>query len=388
MLAKTQRILLLVTGYLLLIPWANAAPKLNGMAIHSELGKEQFVAAVYAETLTSDARQLILSNEDKAMEIRVLTDTIYARRFNRMWIEGIAINAGSREMEKHAQDLASFSNMMRIKLRAGDVLRIERNSENGTSITINGIELGSIDDPALFDLLLRTWVGPVPLSSDFKEALLGSGNVAVQVRERFNAVQPSAERVAAIATAIKRGKKPQPAAEDVDDTPATSSSQEPQVASAEAQPTQSSAKSKSSAPAVAKQSSASSVSSQASRLLSEEDLFEDESIFDEEDEVTFTAESLLSEQLYISKLTKWTGNYVKYPKFSLRNEQQGTVRLTVTLARTGKVIDVQYMEKSQYDQLNRAASRAVTNASPYPAVPDEIAGDTFVFTVPVVFRLQ
>lgn len=396
MLAKTQRLLLLVAGYLLLTQWAHAAPKLNGMAIHTELGKDQFVAAVYAETLTSDARQLLLSNEAKAMEVRVLTETIYARRFNRMWIEGIAINAGSREMEKYAQDLASFSNMMRVKLRQGDVLRIERDQSRGTVVRINGVELGEVGDPALFDLLLRTWVGPVPLSSGFKDALLGEGKVSVQVRERFESIQPSAERIAAITAAITRSKDQ----EDSADSPQEEAPTEPEVASdeqpvAEEQPSSPAAsvkpESPSSPPAVAQQSSVASPAPETpepSGLVSEDEMFEDESIFDEDDEVAFTAESLLSEQLYISKLTKWTGNYVKYPKFSLRNDQQGTVRLTVTLARSGKVVDVQYMEKSQYEQLNRAASRAVKNASPYPAVPDEIAGDTFVFTVPVVFRLR
>lgn len=391
MLATTPRLLLSLLC-LLTAQWAYAAPKLNGMAIHNELGQEQFIAAVYAESLTSDARQLILGDEDKAMEIRILAETIFARRFNRMWIEGIAINAGSREMEKYAQDLANFSNMMRIKLRKGDILRINRSRGAGTSVAINGVPLGKIEDVAFFDLLLRTWVGPVPVSTDFKEALLNAGKVPEDLRQRFDNVQPSAERVAAINTAINRTRTAQ----------AVSSEAASQSSPADQQPTspastvaQTSSKASSKPPVTVSVSStpqrpsSPAATSQPTGLMSEEDLFEDEEIFDEEDEdFAFTAESLLSEQLYISKLTKWTGSYVKYPKFAIRNEQQGTVRLTVTLARNGKVLDVQYMEKSQYEQLNKAASRAVSNASPYPAVPDEIAGDTFVFTVPVVFRLQ
>lgn len=362
-----------------------ALPQLNGISIYSELGREQFIAAVYTDTVTSDARTLILAQEEKAIEVRVL-QKIYSRRFNRMWVEGIAINAGSREMTEQAQNLADFSNYMRIKLRPGDILRIERQPKEGTIIFVNGTQLGLIKDPSFFDLLLRTWIGPVPLSSDFKSELLAAGKVPDEHFERYRSVRPSKERVAAVAAALA------PEALDVSQASATSTTPQSSSSSAQiAQVSSSAAKTSSSQATVA----AASASSEAPvvepviGIVSEDELFSDEEIFDDEQsDFTFTAESLLSEQLYISKLTRWTGNYVKYPKFAIRNEQQGTVRLTVTIARSGKVMDVQFMEKSRYEQLNKAASRAVKGASPYPAVPDEIKGETFVFTVPVVFRLQ
>lgn len=381
--------------WLVLIPKvALALPQLNGMAIHNELGHEQFIAAVYIDNTTKDARPLILSDENKALEVRVLADIIYARRFNRMWIEGMAINSGSRELEQQAQNLADFGNMMRIKLRAGDILRIERSTGQGTTVFVNGLKLGFIADPTFFDLLLRTWVGPVPLSSDFKDALLGGGNVPDKLFQRFRNIHPSPERISAISAALTKGNHVNssssalPAVAEASSSSSSSSTQVVMITSAKSSasavvtnPTTNQKSSKSTNPA--------SAATTPIGIVSEEDLFADETIFDgDEEDFSFTAEQLLSEQLFISKLTKWTGNYVKYPKFSIRNEQQGTVRLTVTLARDGKVKDIQFLEKSRYEQLNRAAGRAVTTASPYPAIPEEIKGETFVFTVPVVFRLQ
>lgn len=369
--------------------WA-AKPELNGLAVHSELGQEQFIAAVYSETKATDARTLILSAENKAMEIRILADTLYARRFTRMWIEGIAINSGSRDLERHAQDLADFSNMMRIKLRAGDILRMDRDKISGTLININGFPLGTIKDPEFFDLLLRTWLGPVPLSTDFKQALLVGGAVPASLLQRFNSIQPTDERIAAIGAGLKSSEETKAPTE----VAVVSSSSKSSNAAVE-QPVVIQTSSAKSVKATTTKSSSSkppievATAPTTGGITNEDDLFGDESIFDDEGtDYAFTAEALLSEQLYISKLTKWTGGFVKYPKFAVRNEQEGTVRLTVTLARDGKVKDVQYLEKSQYEQLNRAANKAVTSASPYPAVPEEIKGATFVFTVPVVFRLN
>lgn len=150
-----------------------AAPRLNGMAVHVQLGEEQFIAALYADTLSTESRDLLLKDEDKAIELRVLTDNLFARRFQRMWIEGIAINAGATEMERHAQNLASFSNALKFKMTKGDILRIERlTAEKSTKVYLNRQLIETLPNAQFFDLLLRTWLGPVPLSSQFKEALL------------------------------------------------------------------------------------------------------------------------------------------------------------------------------------------------------------------------
>lgn len=375
----------------------HASPKLNGMAIYSPLAEDQFIAAVYSETLTREARELLLADEHKVMEIRVLTDTLYARRFKRMWIEGIAINAGAVDLEKHAQHLADFSNFLRVKMKANDVLRIERISGTGTRLSINGQELGVVPSERFFDLLLRTWIGPVPLSSDFKQALLAGGDVPDGLKKRFSKTSPSRERIAEVTLALQTAAPPQetssPEKGGTETAPATKSiAQSPNVPAPSTPPVAVVKKPTPTAPAEpAKPAKPVKPAAPAKEegLVSEDALFADESLFSDEDQdFAFTAEGLLSEQVYISKLTKWTSSSVNYPRAAIKNNQQGTVRLTVTLWRNGKVKDVQFLEKSEYEYLNRAAAKAVSSASPYPAVPDAIKGDTFLFTVPVVFRLN
>jgi protein TonB len=369
-----------------------AAPRLNGMAVHVQLGEEQFIAALYADTLSTESRDLLLKDEDKAIELRVLTDNLFARRFQRMWIEGIAINAGATEMERHAQNLASFSNALKFKMTKGDILRIERlTAEKSTKVYLNRQLIETLPNAQFFDLLLRTWLGPVPLSSQFKEALLAGGKVDAGLTERFNSTSPSAARVAEISAAIAKPVTEAPAPRPTPATPPVVATTPPGPSAAEtpapAQPPVADAPAQDT---VATTPPPPEPEPEPEKLITEANLFGNETLFDDEDTeaYSFTAENLLSEQIYIAKLTKWTTNFVTYPRGALRNQQQGVVRLTVTLARDGRVKDVQILEKSEYDTLNKAATRAVKSASPYPAVPDTIPGEQFLFTVPVAFRLN
>lgn len=382
--------LILLVTFFTFAASAQAAPRLNGMAFHVQLAEEQFIAALYADTPSTDARALLLADENKAMELRILTENLFARRFQRMWIEGIAINAGTAEMEKNAQNLANFSNALKLKMTKGDILRIERlPAENSTKVYLNQQLIETLPSASFFDLLLRTWLGPVPLSSQFKDALLAAGKIDPELAARFNSTAPSAARIAEVSAASQKRvaepvAKPTPPAPPVTppipDTEPAPTLADTATTETAAQPDEPTAD----LPAPPKEEP------KPEQLVTEATLFSNEVIPDDEDNeaYSFTAENVLSEQIYIAKLTKWTSNFVTYPRGALRNQQQGTVRLTVTLARDGRVRDVQILEKSEHDALNKAATRAVKSASPYPAVPDAIAGEQFLFTVPVVFRLN
>lgn len=366
-LLNSLRISMLASLLLSVSVWAQ--PLLNGMAVHSELGEEQFIAALYTDNRTTSARDFIVSDVNKAMEMRIVADRLFPRRFQRLWVESIAINAGAAELEAHAQNLADFSNLLRVRLREGDIVRFERIKDEGVRVLVNGYQLGAVASPRFFDLLVRSWIGPVPLSTSFREDLLAGGEVSSEVLARFEATTPSRERIAAVTAALDAAR----AAAEAPPEP------EPEVAAApEPTPAPRPEPEPEPEPEVA-----------STGLVRPDDLFDDD-ILDEEDDADYqvTAESLLVRQLYISRLSSWTANHVEYPNMAINRNQEGTVRLTVTLSRDGRVRDIQFMERSDHRLLNQAAEAAVRRASPFPSVPDEISGEVFLFTAPVVFRLR
>lgn len=388
--------LVFVLSSLMLTKLVYAEALLNGVATHAELGTEQFVAGLFSSTLSKNASTILSSNEEKAIEVRVLADRLSTRRFKRMWIEGMAINASPQELEKQAKNMAAFSNMLRVRLKMGDIFAVRRSMED-VQVLVNGTQIGVIDDPKFFDLLLRTWIGPVPLSSDFRDALLSEGVIKPGPLARFEQTTPTEERRDAIAAAIGGT-----AGGASDATAATAAAAASTVASAKPKidvPAPGLPKSdqtkialappKVDSPTATPTPEATPKPTQAPKQVATAPKQEalDESIFDDEEDVEFTAESLLKEQLYYTQLAKYTHKFLQYPQRAWDRGREGNIRLRVTIDRKGKVINTELLEEARYRSLNREAEDAVKRASPYPPMPDEVAGKDYSFTFRIAFKI-
>ena len=381
----------------------HSEPMLNGIASHSELGKEQFIGGLYSSTLTNESKQLLLADEEKRIEVRVLAERFSSRRFKRMWIEGMAINASSVELAKQSNNMAAFSNMLKIKLIKGDVFAIDRNYDDVT-VSLNGVKLGVIDDPSFFDLLLRTWIGPVPLSSDFRSALMVSGDTDDELLGRFQAIGATEERIAAIqeGTQALKASPAQVAVAAPDIAPpapivaAPKAISAPQIAAPEVKvetPAKPEEKPEETKPVVEAPKPVSTpkpapvvAKAEPKPAPPKPKPVKEESIFDEEDDEEFTAAGLLEQQLYIATLKRVYQKKLRYPQTSLNKGQEGNIRLEITINRSGKVQSVETLEESDYKLLNREAKAAVKRTK-FPKMPELIKGEDFTFTIPVAFKL-
>jgi TonB family protein len=92
-------------------------------------------------------------------------------------------------------------------------------------------------------------------------------------------------------------------------------------------------------------------------------------------------------RIYRSNLLKKTYQHVIYPETAIDKNQQGDVTLKVVVKRSGKVQSVKFESRSTFNSLNKAATRAVKNASPYPEAPEKLQGDIFEILMPIKFRL-
>ena len=394
---------------------ASQPAKLNGISKYTHLGKDQFLAGLFSETLTSSSKEFLQAEEVKRLEVKVLAPSISPRLFRQLWIEAVAINTSESELNKHAQNLADFSNFLKPRMRAGDILMIDRTADTGVTITLNNTRLGAVTDKTFFDLLARAWVGSVPLSSKFRDELLRGGDVSVDLRADYLSIYPSDTRIVDIKAFVaneenNRNKKKLTASTAVSSrTNKVASS----VAVAKAIPkktTVSTPKVKAPTAVVIENSIKQPVLTQPVLASAEPTVpeavvekinlvdsnvsgdTEIEVVADTDDEdspdFVYTAERLLSKQLYIAKLSRWTFPFVQYPKSARRNGQEGSLVLKVIIARNGKVTDVSVVEGSGVAVLDKAAIAAVKKASPYPAIPENIRNDNFSFSVPIAFGLQ
>jgi len=397
---------LMISGLCLMSPSLLADSLLNGLAIHKELNKEQFIGALYSDTLSSDAADQFNAAGAKRLELKVVAKRLSARRLNSMWIEGMAINNPANLLTAQAENMVAFTAMFKRSLRAGDVISV-RGEGQETTIHVNEVKLGTIESEQFFDMVMRTWIGSVPLSSDFRDDLLTNGTINDELLARYDSIQPSQARKQAVAKWLQPAQpKPLPVAASKPpvDTPevALAAPTKPTIAPPPVvqQPTLVAAAPEIAAPtpaAPAPQVEAAittpaesapedAIEAEEEALLDEEELLAEEDL-EEESAPLLTAESLLSRQLYHSKLLKWTYKYIRYPKRAVNRGHEGSVRVAVVIDREGNVKNVSEVESSKYSTLNKEAIGAVNRAIPFPAVPDEIEGEEFAFSLPIVFKL-
>lgn len=392
---------LFTTCLLCLSAAAQAAPLLNGMAVHQELGKDRFIGAIYSETLTSDAGVLLAADIPMRMEMKITADRgMAARRFSRMWIEGMAINIRSDALTAQADNMVDFTNMFKERLLENDQVVFALTPAEGVAISVNGIELGQIDDDEFFSLLVSTWVGRVPLSSSFRDQLLAAGEVTESLVARYQSIQPSPERTDQVAAWTAPPPAPEPApAVTQEPEPEPTVSDEPNVAVAapvieppkiELPPAASSSVASAVAdepePVSSAQSSSVAAASSSAPLPAPEPEPEDET--DEDYVPTFTAESLLASQRYFSTLVRKVQLEIKYPRRALQRGYEGFIRIAVTLDRSGNLLGAEMLEESEHGILNDEAMESVEDAAPFAEIPGVIGGLTHEFTIPITFALE
>jgi protein TonB len=81
--------------------------------------------------------------------------------------------------------------------------------------------------------------------------------------------------------------------------------------------------------------------------------------------------------------------YKEYPYAARRQSQEGSVEVRFTLSRNGRLAGEPVLEKGcRFQKLNAAALDAVRRASPYPAFPAELSGESLSFSVVISFSLR
>lgn len=381
---------------------AQAAPLLNGLALEQQFNKDRYIAAVYSENLTGDSSALLDNRTPRRLEVRVVADRLSARRFRNQWMEGIAINNPGDLLTEQANNMVTFANLFRGHFYKGDRLDVAFAADTGTtSVALNGVPLGQIEDREFFNTLLRAWVGPVPPSSDFREGLLANGDVRSAMLGRYETLEPAAERIAEVeAREAETSDEPAEEAEEEAVAATEPKAEEPEVekpvlAAAEVPPPSLASVNETAAAAAGAAGAAETAAPEPSQPEPAKPASQEVAkrsappeVEEEEEEETLTADLILARQLYHSQLLRHTYSHIRYPQRAQERGQEGSVRLNVTIDQRGKVKDVQTVQDSRYATLNRAAREAVKDASPFPTAPSQLIDDEFRFTLPVTFRLS
>ena len=91
---------------------------------------------------------------------------------------------------------------------------------------------------------------------------------------------------------------------------------------------------------------------------------------------------------YGSQLANWLNRFKQYPALARRRGIEGDAKVRLVIERNGALLSSSLHVASGSALLDESALAMVKAASPFPRVPDELAGERFEFEVPVAFRLR
>lgn len=91
---------------------------------------------------------------------------------------------------------------------------------------------------------------------------------------------------------------------------------------------------------------------------------------------------------YYGRLATWLARHKRYPLQARRLGQEGTVKVTFTVSRSGRVIAKRVSQSSGHSLLDREAQAMLERASPLPRIPASLGRDSLTISLPVAFALR
>ncbi len=343
----------------LLVPTlAQAELQLSGAAPYQAFRQDLYIAGLFMEQAVQGEEQVLSAAGAKRMDIHVIQARWSARAFAEQWNQSIAINNPPSEVARLANPIVRFTSLLPASLVKDDHLSIELQPGKGTIISLNGFKMMQVSDEGFFYLLLRTWIGPRPPSSDFKARMLGDTSQRAQdLARQMRASAPSSKRIAEIQSWTRPRIDASIQAQSLPDV-ATTNTPPP------AGPTRST-------PSV-------SIAAEETQLGSGDAMVQ----------ATEDEELKILRETYQSMLVQRIYNQLDYPARAMTQGQEGDVMVRARIDRDGQLVRVKVERSSAYPMLNAAATQAIKEASPFPPPPDHIASnESFDFRVPVKFRL-
>ena len=144
---------------------------LNGMGVRvAYVFVKVYVAGLYLESTTSDARAAVQSDEAKRMLLQFLRDVTHEEMVDAMK-EGFAHTA-TPALQPQVEQFSSFFTK---PLLEGSQASFDYVPGTGTTVTIAGEVKGTIPGTDFMRALWGIWLGDEPADSSLKAGLLGGG---------------------------------------------------------------------------------------------------------------------------------------------------------------------------------------------------------------------
>ncbi len=363
-----------------------------------------------------DARELLGKTPASTMEYRIISDRINNRRFFKLLADAIAVNTDAQKLAKNASFISRSRSALPVELQPNDHLAFHFDGNSKVTMHLNGEQVASFEAPDYYRMLLSTWIGQVPISSRFKREILGQETADADIRAFYDGANPSADRRAQVAAAIRQQNAPQAVAAKPAPVPVAKAEQpKPKVVAApvakpvakpvplpvskpapKPEPTvtakaEPKVAAKAPAPEAKQTPQAKPQPKPQPKVEPKPEPQPAPAVAKAQPEPTLTEEQeairLLLRQDYLMRLNREINVHKHIPQRAFTRRAEGSVRLAITLDSNGTLLKIDIVEPSKHNMFNEQALEAVGNAQPFTPPPTGLEADPFEFETTLYYDL-
>jgi hypothetical protein len=148
---------------------------LNGAGARIKAVFKVYAIGLYLTEKKSTPADVLALSGPKRFKIVFLRE-LTSDEFGQAFLTGINKNLEKDEKTKFVNQITKFGDLFTEfeGVKKGDVIIGDYNPANGTTISLNGKQLGStLPDVGFYNAILRIWIGANPADNLLKPALLG-----------------------------------------------------------------------------------------------------------------------------------------------------------------------------------------------------------------------
>ncbi len=146
---------------------------LNGMGLREKFWIDIYVGSLYLAKPSHKVGEIL----SQPAPLRIRLDFVYKEvtsdKLVNGWKEGFEKNQSPQTLKRLRAKIDKFVGLFSDSARRGDRYIIDYIPGKGTSVTKNGVLLGTIEGEDFKNALLEIWLGNKPADDDLKKGMLG-----------------------------------------------------------------------------------------------------------------------------------------------------------------------------------------------------------------------
>jgi hypothetical protein len=143
---------------------------LNGVGMRSKFFFDIYEGALYTASKVTNLDEILASGKNIRVAMHIRYGTLQTERLQAGWQKGFDNNMSAEELKTFANEITSFKKAFGTELK-GNVINIDFTA-SGVNVGFNEKALGSINNAAFNEMVLRIWFGNNPADTDLMDGML------------------------------------------------------------------------------------------------------------------------------------------------------------------------------------------------------------------------